>query len=145
MNIEIEKLRLENESEDVKHIKSLLGGCYTFITIKPDPCRYPADNEVFNEISTYMHNKGIKYWLRECLSPKNFLHIHGIISFPSSWNPKANKALQRYINRKNAFMRLDYLHNSADLESIIKYIKNPLKNKGVRETNSADSVVRAIL
>ena len=96
-----------------------------FLTLKP-PRDTSRDEEV-GKLANYLTKRQCKFWIVKCKSDKDFIHYHGLVSYPNDTLPdkmEANKlAFQRKVNRDIGFSYP--LQQAQSLDDIYKYVHNP--------------------
>lgn len=103
-----------------------------FTTIKPP--RYEDRLQDVEKFLIYLNKRDVKYWLVQCKSETDYIHYHGIVSYPDYFlqdkMDSAKLAYQRKVNRDIGFSYP--LQQVQSIESIYAYIHNP-KNDPQKE------------
>lgn len=116
--------------QSYESIKKLFNGrTYVhFTTIKPP--RGVDKDEQFIKFLEYLHKRDVLFWYVECKSETDFLHYHGVVSYPDEHLPEkmeASKvAFQRKVNRDIGFSYP--LQYALDLKKIYEYIHQSSNN-----------------
>lgn len=106
-----------------------------FLTLKPP--RGTDRVEQIERFCEYLSKRNIKYWIVSCKSETDYIHYHGIVSYPDADLPvqmESNKmAFQRKVNRDIGFSFP--LQQVKSIRSIYEYIHQP-KNSPSHEYHS---------
>lgn len=99
-----------------------------FYTIKPpsDIAQILFDSRA-EQYTDYFRKKSMPAFQASCKSEKGFRHYHGIVQINSLDTQKSLKAIQRYINRQGAYLKIDPIQNS--IASAYSYIMDEKRNQ----------------
>lgn len=113
-----------NKFQDLLSIKDLFRNrtYIHFTTLKPP--RGEKREQQVEKFCEYLRKRDVKYWIVQCKSENDYVHYHGIVSYPNDELPdkmEANKVCyQRKVNRDIGF---NYpLQQVKSIESIYRYI-----------------------